>query len=141
MTLVEILVVVGVIVLLASMVIGIATQIGNQSKERATKSTFALLHGALQEYYDFWDNFPEPNKPSLTRSAALYDQLNSTPASQKILKEIDESLISDPNNVPQINDPWGKILDYRYVPGDNFPELISAGPDKIFDTVDDITNK
>jgi len=41
----------------------------------------------------------------------------------------------------EIYDPWGMVLDYRYVPGDNFPELVSAGPDKIFGTADDINNR
>jgi len=33
------------------------------------------------------------------------------------------------------------VLDYRYVAGNNFPELVSAGPDKIFGTADDISNR
>jgi hypothetical protein len=32
-------------------------------------------------------------------------------------------------------------LDYRYVAGQNFPLLVSAGPDKTFGTPDDIDNK
>jgi len=41
----------------------------------------------------------------------------------------------------QMCDVWGTALDYIYVPGDNFPELISAGPDRKFDTGDDIRNQ
>ena len=33
------------------------------------------------------------------------------------------------------------VIDYIYVTGDNFPDLVSAGPDKIFGTADDISNK
>jgi hypothetical protein len=43
--------------------------------------------------------------------------------------------------VPEIYDPWGTPLDYRYEAGENFPELISAGPDRKFGNADDITNR
>jgi len=144
-TLVEILVVVAIIALLASMVISIAARINNQSKERCLECTCALLECALQEYHEYWKVFPDPNQPPyLSRSAALYGQLHSTPSSRKILEEVsDSSIQNNPNAVdmPQIYDPWGTVLDYRYVPGDNFPELVSAGPDKIFGTADDINNR
>jgi len=140
-TLVEMLIVVAIIALLATMVVGLAARIDNQSKERGLKSTFTLLDGALQEYYDYWKAFPDPNKaPYLTHSAALYGQLYSTPTSRKILEEISSKLIRD--NPPQIYDPWGTLLDYRYTPGDNFPMLVSAGPDKSFvNTADNISSR
>jgi len=139
-TLVEMLIVVAIIAILATMVVGLATRIDNQAKERGLKSTFALLDSALQEYYDYWKDspvpFPDPNKPPyLTHSAALYGQLYSTPTSRKILEKISSKLIRDtPGAVgmPEICDPWGTVLDYRYVPGDNFPLLVSAGPDRKF---------
>jgi prepilin-type N-terminal cleavage/methylation domain-containing protein len=140
-TLVEMLIVVAIIALLATMVVGLAARIDTQSKERGLKSTFTLLDGALQEYYDYWKAFPDPNKaPYLTHSAALYGQLYSTPTSRKILEEISSKLIRD--NPPQIYDPWGALLDYRYKSGDNFPLLVSAGPDKSFvNTTDNISNR
>jgi len=140
-TLVEMLIVVAIIALLATMVVGLATRIDNQAKERGLKSTFTLLDGALQEYYDYWNAFPDPNKPPyLTHhSAALYDQLYSTPTSRKILEEISSKLIRD--NPPQIYDPWGTPLDYRYTLGDNFPMLVSAGPDKKPGSGDDISSR
>ena len=143
-TLVEMLIVVAIIALLATMVVGLAGRIDTQSKERALKSTFGLLDSALQEYYDYWKDspvpFPDPNKPPyLTHSAALYGQLYSTPTSRKILEKISSKLIRD--NPPQIYDPWGTPLDYRYTLGDNFPMLVSAGPDRKFDTTDDISSR
>jgi len=127
------------------MVIGIAARIDTQSKTRGLESTFALLDGALQEYYEYWKFFPDPNLPPYaTHSAALYGQLHSTPSSRKILEKIsDSSIRSNPAAVdmPQIHDPWGTALDYRYVPGNTFPELVSAGPDRIFGTVDDMSNR
>jgi type II secretory pathway pseudopilin PulG len=117
------LIVVGVIALLATMVIGVASRIDNQSKEKGVKSTFALLEGALEEYKDFYGHFPG-------HTGELY----SIPNSRKILEKIGDSQAA-------ISDPWGMPLDYRYAPGDNFPELISAGPDRKFGTADDITNR
>ncbi len=145
LSLVEILVTVSVIAILTTIVIGIATHIDNQSKERSLKSTFALLGGALQEYYEYWDAFPDPNQsPYPSHSAALYGQLKSTPGLQKILDELDDSSIQnhpDEVDMPQIHDPWGTVLDYRYILGDNFPELISAGPDRALGNADDIINR
>ncbi len=48
------------------------------------------------------------------------------------------SLVDTPQ---EIYDAWGTALDYRYVAGENYPELVSAGPDKIFGNADDITNR
>jgi prepilin-type N-terminal cleavage/methylation domain-containing protein len=156
LSLVEMLIVVGVIALLATMVIGIAGRIDNQSKEKGIESTFALLEGALEEYKEFVGHFPyepvDPNFNSATELAAirsenLYRELYSKPGSRKILEKISGSLIKHDVDtgivppVPEIYDPWGTPLDYRYVPGDNFPELVSAGPDETFGTADDIKNR
>jgi prepilin-type N-terminal cleavage/methylation domain-containing protein len=147
MTLVEILIVVAVVVILATMVFAIAARIDNQTKEKGLKNTLALLESALQEYYEYWRAFPDPNKPPyLTHSAALYGQLQSTPSSRQIVENIDDSFIkNNPDAVgidmPELYDPWGTVLDYRYVLGDTFPELISAGRDKMFATADDISSK
>ena len=139
-TLAEMLIVVAIIAILATMIVGLAGRIDTQSKERALKSTFALLEGALQEYYEYTGKFPDPNmKPYLTHSAALYGQLYSTPTSRQILEKISPKLIR--GNPPQIYDLWGEVLDYRYKSGDNFPLLVSAGPDRKFDITDDINNK
>ncbi|HUS73826.1 MAG TPA: type II secretion system protein [Sedimentisphaerales bacterium] len=145
LTLVEMLIVVAIIVILTTLVIGIATRIDDQSKEQLTENTMAMLESALQEYYEYWKSFPDPNQPPyLTHSAALYGQLQSTLSSRKILDKISDSLIkSNPLavNMLEIYDPWETALDYRYVPSNNFPELISAGPDNNFGTADDISSR
>ena len=123
LSLVEMLIVVGIIALLATMVIGIASHIDTQAKEKGVKSTFAVLEGALEEYKEFQGDFPG-------HTSELY----SIPGSRKILEKIGDSQAA-------ISDPWGMPLDYRYAPGDNFPELVSAGPDRKFGTADDITNR
>lgn len=64
-----------------------------------------------------------------------------------ILEKINASLIKQNVDtgsiqpVPEIYDPWGTVIDYRYTISDTFPELVSAGPDRIFGNADDISNK
>ncbi len=103
-------------------------------------------------------------------SEVLYFFLSRVPASRQTLDEIDESLITNlsvdkqpmdiqidfpggPKLFPLVRviDPWGTTLHYDYynemiIPPDpftkrNFPVIISAGPDRIFDTGDDITSR
>lgn len=146
-TLVEILVVVALITLLATMVVGIATRIDNQSKEKAVEGTFALLESALQEYYDFTGFFPEQPEKDFTKAAAhsefLYAELNAIPGSRTVLEKISDKLIQNKAGIdtPEIYDLWGKVIDYRYVDGDAFPKLRSAGPNRTFYDGDDITNR
>jgi prepilin-type N-terminal cleavage/methylation domain-containing protein len=151
-SLIEIVIVVGVIALLATMAIGIAARIDNQSKEKGLEGTFALLEGALQEYHEFTDGFPKQPERIFANAPAhseyLYSELSSIPSSRKILEKINDSLIRHNFDtgaippVPEIYDPWGTVLDYVYGPNDTFPKLTSAGPDKNFGTSgDNITNK
>jgi len=151
LSLVEMLIVVGVIALLTTMVISVASRVDNQSKEHLLKGTFALLEGALEEYKEFQGAFPQQPVKDFTdvslHSENLYKELYSVPGSRKILDKISGSLIKHDYDsgivpaVPEIYDPWGTALDYRYEAGENFPELVSAGPDKVFGNADDITNK
>jgi len=151
LSLVEMLIVVAVIALLATMVIGVASRLDNQAKERGVESLFALLEAALEEYKEFQGVFPQQPVKDFAAAAAhsefLYRELYSVPSSRKILEKISSSLIKHDFDtglippVPEIYDPWGTALDYVYVTGDNFPELVSAGADKIFGTADDITNE
>ena len=151
LSLVEMLIVVGVIALLATMVISVASRVDNQSKEKGLENTFAVLEGALEEYKEYQGAFPQQPVKDFTdvplHSENLYKELYSIPVSRNILEKINGSLIKHEFDsgkvppVPEIYDPWGTPLDYRYVAGENFPELISAGPDRRFGTPDDITNR
>jgi prepilin-type N-terminal cleavage/methylation domain-containing protein len=138
LSLIEMLIAVAVIALLATMAIGIASRIESQTKEKALKGVFASLEGALQEYRDFTGDFP---------IGGLYDELRSVPASREILDRMEGSVMGDKLTVGQgrparaIYDPWGMPLIYEYRPGDTFPKLTSAGPDKEFRTADDISNR
>ena len=235
-TLVEILIVVAIIAILATMVVGIATRISNQSKEQLTKNTFALLNAALGQFRDYKYNYnykapstatPAEAKaerdfyrgldfpldcngfdvvaalpilnlqetlcnalglppgsvsimpsgvhddPNYSGSEALYFFLSRVPTSRQTLDKIDDSLITNLSANKQsmeieidflgglkktfpllrIIDPWGTTLHYDYYNEwdfnyarrnkgkRTFPEIISAGPDRIFGTGDDITSR
>jgi type II secretory pathway pseudopilin PulG len=148
-TLIEMVIVVAVIAILVSMVVGITYRIDKRSKEKGLDNIFALLGSALQEYYDYTDKFPEqPEKNFINvavHSELLFTELRSIPSSRKVLEKINDSFLKNKAGAsgtsPEIYDPWGTPLDYRYVLGDNFPELISAGPDKIFGTADDMSSR
>lgn len=59
-TLVEILVVVAIIAILVTMVIGIATRVDTQGKERLTENTIALLTAALGQFGDYGYRYSDP---------------------------------------------------------------------------------
>lgn len=145
LTLVEILVTVAIIAVLTTMVMTVVKRVDNQAKEKSLANTFAVLESALHEYYEYWNAFPDPNAPAYaTHSAALYAQLQATPTTRSLLNKIDEVYVENHPDAPstrQIHDPWGTVLDYRYVPSSNFPELMSAGPDEKFFTADDISSR
>jgi len=207
LSLVEMLIVIGVIALLATMVVGIASRVDNQAKERLVKSTVTILGAALEEFRDYGYtykssiyaefDFPldvvEPisgplppdiltatlaqefglpvsvesvyagqtivHKLEYTSSELLYFFLSRIPECRKILDEIDSSLITDKddNGYPmkliigteeysllRIIDPWDTTLVYDYsneIARKTFPVITSAGPDGIFGTDDDITNR
>jgi prepilin-type N-terminal cleavage/methylation domain-containing protein len=147
-TLVEMLVVVGIIAVLAGFVLALVMRVEDQSKERGLMNAFALLKGALQEYYDFKGGFPEQAAEDTSEAVAhielLYEQLDSIPDSRAILDQLSVALVRDvtgEEDIPEIYDPWGTVLDYQYDTNDTFPVLTSAGPDETFDTEDDMTSR
>ena len=105
--------------------------------------------------------------PNFSGSEALYFILRQVPDCRATLDKIDKSLLTnkDPHGnsititigaspvlpFTRIIDPWGTALRYDYYQKDSswlpdlntkktFPVITSAGPDKQFDTADDISN-
>lgn len=60
LTLVEMLIVMAIIALLATMVIGIAAQLDSQGKTKLAESTIAILAGALDEFQDYEYSYAPP---------------------------------------------------------------------------------
>jgi prepilin-type N-terminal cleavage/methylation domain-containing protein len=147
-TLVEMLVVLGIIMVLATIVVTLTLRVDTQSKENALRNAFALVGSALREYYDAKGQFPpqaERNPANaLAHIESMYQELRSVPASRQVLDKLSPGVVKSEGGVADLrslSDPWGTVMDYVYVPGNTFPELISAGPDKQFGTGDDISNK
>ena len=210
LTLIEMLIVVGIIALLTAMIVGIARRIDNQSKERLAENTIAIINTALGQFedykYDYNDidyrgfSFPldcngftkadieavlfdamdavvvmNPADPNINFSGSevLYLLLSKIPESRKTLEKIDRSLVKPNGSITitvevssliKIIDPWGITLRYDYYTEEpplagetpsarlnrisrmwksrrTFPVIISAGPDRIFGTSDDVKNR
>jgi hypothetical protein len=131
-------------------VVTLTLRVDNQSKERALDSAFSLLSTSLREYYEFRDVFPQQPERNSTNALAhievMMQELRSVPDARKVLDQLNPALVKSQAglaDVPELRDPWGTVLDYVYdrAAGDNFPELISAGPDRQFGTGDDISSK
>ena len=58
LTLVEMMVVIGIIAILATMVIGIASRIDNKAREQLCESTLVILSTAIQQFQDFDYEYP-----------------------------------------------------------------------------------
>ena len=93
---------------------------------------------------------------STASSAALFYFLDKNPSSRSIAGAVADSLVTNKDasgtpikidiggmayDLPRYIDPWKMSIRYEYLTGTAFPVLTSAGPDKIFDTPDDITSK
>ncbi len=147
-TLVEMLVVLGIILVLSGIVVTVTLRVDTQSKENALRNAFALVGSALREYYDAKGQFPpqaERNPANaLAHIESMYQELRLVPASRQILDKLAPGVVKNEGGIADLrsmSDPWGTVMDYVYVPDNTFPELISAGPDRQFGTGDDISNK
>ncbi len=89
-------------------------------------------------------------------SAALYYYLNRCGDSKAILDTLSDRMISTLDatgkqikmviggvtyTVPRFIDAWGMSLRYEYLDNYPYPKIMSAGPDKIFGTSDDLSNQ
>jgi type II secretory pathway pseudopilin PulG len=145
---VEVLVAVSIVIILATIVLGVGKRLKTQAEEKLARSTIGILVTAISQYYEFWNEFPDAGSGSepANRCERLYGQLYSTPNSKIICEQIDATMISDTNNdvdhMLEFLDPWGKALDYRYSTGDSFPVIESGGSDKDLSTqADNISSR
>jgi len=153
-TLVEMLVVLTIIIVLATMVYKATSGLGNRSQERRQRKAFVMLDSALDEYYEAKDRFPVSNPLSAYSNDSdwrrdnveiLYEELHTIPSARARLLKLSPKQLDRwqgaQNAVHQIYDVWGTLLSYEWIKGNAYPILISAGPDKTFATVDDISNR
>lgn len=133
---IEVLVAVSIVIILATIVLGVGKRLKTQADEKLAKSTIQILVTAIGQYHQFWDEFPavtDPCDSPAEHSEELYRRLYKTPNSKSLCEQIQPTQIGDtsdpPNDELEFLDPWGRPLDYIYSTGDSFPEVISGGPD------------
>ncbi|MFA6175202.1 MAG: type II secretion system protein [Phycisphaerae bacterium] len=158
-TLAEMLVALVIIALMAAAAYILIKPAEDKGKIESTKATIELLCGAIEQYHNFYNEFPDPNND--TRPAAdcndtelVYYRLSLCPDSVAILNQIDSKMVRnyDNDDYPEYVDAWGNAFKYEYRKNneENFPLIISAGPDKKFgnatnsddpDIADNITSR
>lgn len=161
LTLVEMLVVVAIIALTTGIVVSVALQVHHSSKERELANTFGILKGALQAYREETGAFPIQvtedasmiapedldtfrRTNAMDHIALLYERLDEIPASRAFLKKLNALVVKGDPSLSEpfrLYDLWGTVLDYAYIQEESFPQFISAGPDKLFETEDDISSR
>lgn len=134
-TLIEVLLVVGILALLAAFVVPNLLKAGNQAKVDLAKAAVGRtgpIANAIQKFH--FDNgvFPEELADLASKEAPDYLELEDE-------KDWKGPYIEDVNS---LKDPWN--VDYLYVvPGDvneDSYDLSSSGPDKEEGTEDDVKN-
>lgn len=160
MTLIEVLTVVALIFVLTGLVM-VAVNFGRERAEKqALRGTMDMLELAVEEYKDFWGEYPEAigvydngdNFGVIDNFEYVYAKLDKVAGSREVFSRIDEKykqerLNSSSNRVMVLVDPWGQVIYYKYLkydasgkPVDSYPKIRSAGPDGDFGTTDDIFN-
>ena len=134
-----------IVIILATIVLGVGKRLKTQADEKLAKSTIQILVTAIGQYHQFWNDFPDPdNDPCLSHAENLYSQLYKTPRSKSFCEKIDATMIGDTDGDGKFEflDPWGKSLDYKYSDGDSFPVIESGGPDgKLSTPADNISSR
>ncbi len=129
-TLLEVMLVLGILVVLAAFVIPAMSGAGTQAKMKAAKAmvgSSGTISMQIEQYFFQISEYPEKLIDLIERPDSIDDDDERW---YQFLKEA------------SFTDPWGEELVYRY-PGevheDGF-DLLSKGPDKEEDTEDDIGN-
>ena len=91
-TLVEMLVVLGIITVLAGIVLTATLRVDNQAKERALANAFALLNSVLREYYEAESKFPvqaeRDSNNRLLHVETMMQRLRTVPACREVLDKL-----------------------------------------------------
>ena len=130
-TLLEVMLVLGILVVLAAFVIPTITGAGTAANKKAAEAMVgpsSTISMAVEQYFLALGNYPE----TLADLAERPDDVDDD----------DDRWYQFVNSASSFLDPWGEELIYRY-PGDVHEEgfdLLSKGPDKEEDTEDDIGN-
>lgn len=127
-TLIEMVLVLAIIALLVGGAIGLLGGVRQHGREVRVKGDFSAIDAALSIY--------ESKSLRLPTTAQGLKALVDKPTVAPVPRQWSQQM----KKVPL--DPWGMEYGYRF-PGTRNPDrydLVSAGPDGIFDTVDDLGN-
>ncbi len=130
-TLLEVMLVLGILVVLAAFVIPTITGAGTAANKKAAQAMVGAsgtISMAIEQYFLQLNTYPE----TLSDLAERPDDIDDD----------DDRWYQFVNSSADFLDPWGEELVYRF-PGDVNEEgfdLLSKGPDKEEDTEDDIGN-
>lgn len=129
-TLLEVMLVLGILVVLAAFVVPAVTGAGTQAKKDAAKAmvgSSSTLAGAVEQYFMRIGNYPEQLVDLVERPDDI---------------DVDDERWYQFLKEASFLDPWGEELIYKF-PGEVHEDgydLVSKGPDKEEDTEDDIGN-
>ena len=106
-TLIEMMVVLGIIAVLAGLVVTLTLRVDNQSKERALDSAFGLLNTALREYYEVKGRFPEqPARDAhdfaLDHNEWMVKELRSVPDARAVLEQLNPATVKSLAGTPPL---------------------------------------
>jgi prepilin-type N-terminal cleavage/methylation domain-containing protein len=157
-TLVELIIVIAIIAILAAAAYVVYKPADDMSKIEQTKATIELLCAAIEQYHNFYNEFPDPNgdmvspgyyptggfSPDPNKAERLSYRLSLCPEAQTILNQINSKMIKNDNdkNYVEYIDAWGMEFKYEYDKDEkwNFPLITSAGPDMKFDNTPEDPN-
>lgn len=124
-TLMEILLVTAILVALASMATFAFVSLQRSSLSRAARTEIGVLANACQMYHASASTFPQTLQDLKVNPQGMDKTTWGGPY-------IDAS--------KDFNDPWQMEYRYQPDPANDAVVITSAGPDKQFDTADDISN-
>lgn len=141
-TLIEILVVVGLIMFLAAFVIVAAVRFGNTSRENATKALIQRIGMGINKYYGTYRIYPAEDDAIISaKNTSIYEFL--VPTGKEPYVEFKSGEIRQFGSKHWAVDAWGnKILYYaesrKQAEVGNF-RMVSNGPNGIAGDADDIS--
>ncbi|MDY7011682.1 MAG: type II secretion system protein [Planctomycetota bacterium] len=148
-TLIEMLVVIGIIAVLVMVVVGVSQLVIDKTGKTQTKLNMEVIHQAIEAYSEVKGNYP-PDEDDFSdpypdysdrdwraykRGVKLYDELSSVPQARARLANLGKDAIMniDGNNV--FVDGFDKYMEYFSDHGaGGTPVVISAGGDGRFGT-------
>ena len=147
LTVVEVLISVAILAILDAGMFTVSSYVSTQAEEKLAESTIEILVTSLEQFYEFWQEYPELliiHDTPARRSALLFEKLHGTASSSRICGNIQESQTGDTDNdgKSEFLDAWGNAIDYTYTAGDEFAAVESAGADGDFSTqADNISSR